>query len=176
MLVGNLPSDFMWLLEREFIAQLAQAEGAGSTARWHWSQMERFRSITAEIFSNRTCFSCIRRAPYRAFPCGHSVCRSCIRLFFLRPNEESRANQAHLCHQCGCGVPLSDKSLIPHTAKPSVLSIDGGGIRGIGPLMILKAIKDEVGILGHEPQDNFDVKVGTSSGKCSIVQAKFQNQ
>ncbi|MBX7240131.1 MAG: patatin-like phospholipase family protein [Bacteroidia bacterium] len=48
------------------------------------------------------------------------------------------------------------------TKKPfRILSIDGGGIRGIIPAMVIKAIEDETGKPMHEL---FDMIVGTSTG------------
>ena len=42
-----------------------------------------------------------------------------------------------------------------------ILSIDGGGIRGIIPAMVLAAIKEETGV---PTAKNFDLIAGTSTG------------
>jgi len=51
-----------------------------------------------------------------------------------------------------------------------LLSIDGGGSRGIIPLAYLDALQDALG-LPYPIQENFDFGIGTSSGLASFVSA-----
>ena len=56
--------------------------------------------------------------------------------------------------------------LVQHT--PRVLALDGGGIRGLSSLMILRDIMDEIGRKTNtenpKPCDYFDLISGTSTG------------
>lgn len=58
--------------------------------------------------------------------------------------------------------------LKPHSSNPSrklrLLSLDGGGVRGIGTLYILKHIMAISGAEGSKPCDYFDMIAGTSTG------------
>uniref|UniRef100_A0A0B7KPB2 PNPLA domain-containing protein n=1 Tax=Bionectria ochroleuca TaxID=29856 RepID=A0A0B7KPB2_BIOOC len=52
---------------------------------------------------------------------------------------------------------------MPPTAAPRVLSLDGGGIRGLASLQFLQVLQDLVG-LPYPIQYHFDIVYGTSSG------------
>ena len=54
--------------------------------------------------------------------------------------------------------------LKPPTAGIRILSVDGGGIRGIVPLEFLSVLQDALG-QGCLVQDMFDLAFGTSAGK-----------
>ena len=54
--------------------------------------------------------------------------------------------------------------LKPPAAGINVLSIDGGGTRGIIPLQTLQILQDKIG-LPYPVQENFDFAFGTSSGE-----------
>lgn len=52
----------------------------------------------------------------------------------------------------------------PPTAAGCILTIDGGGVRGVIALECLDIIQNALGP-GCELQDLFDLAIGTSSGK-----------
>lgn len=54
--------------------------------------------------------------------------------------------------------------LKPRCAGVRVLTLDGGGIRGVVELALLQALADEAG-LGVPIRDYFDLIMGTSTGK-----------
>ncbi|KAI9676515.1 MAG: hypothetical protein M1817_000673 [Caeruleum heppii] len=97
-----------------------------------------------QLKTNRTCLFCLRRKPEHTMSCGHSICDTCVKIF----------GQAILAR------------LVPPTARPRVLSIDGGGARGIVPLQFLKLLQQSVKI---PIQDFFDVTFGTSSGGLIVL-------
>ena len=69
----------------------------------------------------------------------------------------------HHCFLCGLetsGVTVKGK---PPTATPRLLSIDGGGVRGIITLIVLQALEELVG-LPYPVYGNFDFIFGTSAG------------
>jgi patatin-like phospholipase/acyl hydrolase len=63
--------------------------------------------------------------------------------------------------------------LPPLTAGYRILVLDGGGVRGINQLVVLRKIQEEVGLPVHL---FFDLAVGTSVGKRAFVPLKPFNQ
>ncbi|KAF2773221.1 hypothetical protein EJ03DRAFT_323724 [Teratosphaeria nubilosa] len=115
------------------------------------------------ICSHSTCFCCLMDVPEHPLPCGHVLCTACIKAY----GKQSKTSVSLPC------CPLhreATKWTMPAVVrfKPSgagvrVLSLDGGGIRGIVQLEVLRAI--EVSMGGHLPvQAFFDLIVGTGTG------------
>ena len=74
------------------------------------------------------------------------------------------------CILCGTHNPANPHQirLKPRCAGARILTLDGGGIRGIVELALVKAIEREVGI-GIEIGEMFDLVVGTSTGMIQIL-------
>ena len=53
---------------------------------------------------------------------------------------------------------------LPENAGVRVLTVDGGGVRGLGTLQYLKSLQERIG-LPYPVQENFDLAYGTSSGR-----------
>jgi len=53
---------------------------------------------------------------------------------------------------------------LPKTAGIRILTLDGGGVRGLATLIYLQLLQDRIG-LPYPVQENFDIVFGTSSGK-----------
>jgi hypothetical protein len=62
--------------------------------------------------------------------------------------------------------------LLPPTKRPTILVLDGGGIRGVVTLGFLKALEDQIGGT-RGLRDAFDLTLGTSAGKsvysCDVL-------
>ncbi|OBT56258.1 hypothetical protein VE04_05114 [Pseudogymnoascus sp. 24MN13] len=67
------------------------------------------------------------------------------------------------CFLCKSDTPGVNIKVRPPTATARLLSIDGGGARGIIPLVFLQALEERIG-LPYPVQGNFDFVFGTSSG------------
>lgn len=72
------------------------------------------------------------------------------------------------CLLCGVGDRIMGWPwkihLKPKSAGVRLLSLDGGGVRGVAELEILKRVETEIGL--HIPiTDFFDLIVGTNTGK-----------
>lgn len=114
-----------------------------------------------KIFSNGTCMCCLRRKPENVFTCGHAVCDICVRIFGKRlPNKKFHYKLEH-CLLCFSGS--LEITLKPPTAGVRILSIDGGGSRGVVPLEFLKILQNMIG-QNCPVQNLFDLAFGTSSG------------
>ncbi len=118
--------------------------------------------LLKQLKSNRTCFSCVRRMPENVLSCGHAFCDVCIRIF---GTPVSRSEYRYKLKECIlCGLGSITKTFKPPTASPRILSVDGGGVRGVVPLEFLKMLQSALGTT-CPIQDLFDLALGTSSGK-----------
>jgi patatin-like phospholipase/acyl hydrolase len=54
---------------------------------------------------------------------------------------------------------------MPPTAGLRVLCMDGGGVRGVQPLVYLKYLQSELSFFGGSIENMFDYVCGTSAGK-----------
>ncbi|RSL95848.1 hypothetical protein BHE90_009552 [Fusarium euwallaceae] len=148
-------------------AEIFQA--LGPSVDWHRKQLSRYKDLMKSIRLRETCLSCIRRRPQYGFPCGHLICRNCVRVFYPPSDSDPWQYRLETCHICSEPTPGLSVYLTPDTSQLRVLSVDGGGIRGSAPIGFLKSIQDEIGIPGYKVQRNFDVKIGTSSGALSVI-------
>lgn len=128
----------------------------------HQEVLFKFRDKWIELYSNKTCFACLARAPEHSLPCGHSLCDPCT---VMRGSSSSKNPWTFVIEVC----PLckSNKSTIiklkPPTAGVRILSIDGGGVRGITSITWLQELQSFLR-LPMPIQEHFDIAVGTSSG------------
>ncbi|KAF8847153.1 hypothetical protein BDZ45DRAFT_811773 [Acephala macrosclerotiorum] len=135
--------------------------------RLHKSVIGNFYRIigTAKGFRSHTvCFSCLMEIPLHPLPCGHILCTPCVKGL----GKAINSSDFSLDH---CPLDLSGDCwnyshiirFKPKLAGVRVLSLDGGGIRGIVELEVLHAIQEEIS--DQIPiQAFFDLIVGTSTG------------
>ncbi|KAL5696107.1 hypothetical protein EMGR_006627 [Emarellia grisea] len=140
-----------------------------STPSWeiHRRNLESQGKFWTHALSNKTCLVCLRRYPEHTPVCGHSICDTCTEVF---GEPCPHADNEYIIRQCVvCGVQGSlTVRLKPPTAAPRVLSIDGGGPRGVIPLENLEILQE---IIGPDLpiSDFFDLKVGSSSGGLIVL-------
>jgi hypothetical protein len=161
-----LPSGFIKLLENEFVKQVEAFARLSDTssATWHQEKLSEFKRDWLTIRSNDTCFVCLGGRPQYGLPCGHIVCDNCAWRFGAK--SDIWTFDVHHCFLCSLetsGVKIKAK---PPTATVRLLSIDGGGVRGIIPLVFLQVLEERLG-LPYPVQGNFHFTIGTSSGKSS---------
>lgn len=130
-------------------------------------RMHREHSDTwANIKSYKTCFSCLDGVPDHVLACGHAYCPWCVQeLGIPSVDRECAWTFAECCLCCRGGDDLNTYyiQLKPRCAGVRVLTLDGGGIRGVIELALLQAVAEEAG-LGVPVRDYFDLIVGTSTG------------
>ncbi|KAL8673858.1 MAG: hypothetical protein Q9168_001723 [Polycauliona sp. 1 TL-2023] len=120
----------------------------------------------AKVLTNRTCLYCLRRRPEDPLSCGHAVCETCIRIFGNPQTDIDHRYHIDACILCRSGT-LS-VILKPPTAGISIVSIDGGGVRGAIPLQFLSTLQETLGD-DCPIQDLFDLAFGTSSGGLIVL-------
>jgi predicted acylesterase/phospholipase RssA len=95
-------------------------------------------------------------------PCGHVLCTACVKLY----GSDHGDNELDLYH-----CPLESSAMFskwsvrlkPKNAGVRVLTLDGGGVRGIVELQVLQALQAAIGV-NIDIQKFFDLIVGTSTG------------
>lgn len=113
------------------------------------------------LVSHSTCFSCLMGAPQHALPCGHVLCTACLAAYGTQEKDAIEISS------CPMHVDTTFRSwkiyLKPEAAGVRVLTLDGGGVRAIVALEILRLIEQTWGNQ-MRIQDFFDLIVGTSTG------------
>jgi predicted acylesterase/phospholipase RssA len=116
--------------------------------------------------SHTACYCCLIATPEHALPCGHVLCTPCVQIFgkargrcFVEMTE-CPLHYDHIGGQFTTRWPLFIK---PPGAGIRILSLDGGGVRGIIELVILQQIQNNLGRL-LPIQVFFDLIIGTSTG------------
>ncbi|KAL3422514.1 hypothetical protein PVAG01_06670 [Phlyctema vagabunda] len=127
-----------------------------------------------KFVSHSTCFSCLRELPEHPLPCGHVLCSPCINAYGQKTSKtDIQLNYCPLHRWDTAYFPWKIR-IKPLHAGTRILSLDGGGVRGIVELEVLKAIETALG--GELPiQAFFDLIVGTSTGGIIALGLGVQN-
>ncbi|KAK8912409.1 Calcium-independent phospholipase A2-gamma [Metarhizium anisopliae] len=117
--------------------------------------------------SSDTCFVCLRRRPEYLLPCDHTLCRSCVKDFGDQCRKNPDRFTVSSCFLCGgaCAVVVLDR---PPTAGVGLLSLDGGGVRGIVQTEILRLLEERIG-LPIPVQEHFQLAAGVSAGGLNLI-------
>ncbi|KIW36756.1 hypothetical protein, variant [Exophiala oligosperma] len=143
--------------------------GAGTTSKTiHSNNLKSFKLRWKRMRSDDLCFVCLRRTPENNLPCGHAICENCVRVFGREDENERWVFGIQRCFLCDMVFRDVTVKLKPDTAGVNVLTIDGGGIKGVVPLLFLQVLQDRLG-LPIPIQDNFDMAFGTSSGGLIVL-------
>ena len=102
--------------------------------------------------------------PEKVVACGHALSDSCVKIFGTRLRTERNSYELSGCVLCGVEHQKAVFRFVPPTAGIRRLSVDGGGVKGIIPLMFLQHIDALLAPLGLPVQDYFDLVFGTSAG------------
>jgi hypothetical protein len=132
----------------------------------HRATLKSERSLWSTMFSNITCFFCLSNPPQQTLACGHSLCESCLRRFGTSNRKQGTItlSACDLCQRTSeHEVELWTFRLKPDAAGVRILSLDGGGVRGIISVTILQLLEEEIG-LDIPIHQFFDLIVGTSTG------------
>ena len=145
-----------------------------TAAELHADNMASFLTAWKSLKSNKTCFYCIRRAPEYKLSCSHAICEDCVQIYGSMVCDKTSHYHVSKCILCVHEGTLSAR-LKPVTAGCRLLSVDGGGVRGVVPLEFLNLLQQELGD-GLLLQSLIDEAFGTSSGKKSTMACDTTNQ
>ncbi|EMC97301.1 hypothetical protein BAUCODRAFT_87996 [Baudoinia panamericana UAMH 10762] len=125
--------------------------------RCHWSRVQ----------SNAFCSICVFRRPEHVLKCKHAVCDWCAMTFGWGSPREEYTYEIKTCLACNDSGDLLIR-LKPPTAGVRILSIDGGGVRGVVPLEFLRLVQGSIGE-NTRIQEYFDLGLGTSAGGLIVL-------
>lgn len=136
----------------------------------HYKELKCYKHYWKTVILPHMCFACLESVSRIFFPCKHGICDNCYRNL---TSSEQVSNTLLTC--CGfsscdtcpfCQTYLNDFEVIlpPPTASARILSLDGGGAKGIVSIKVLKSLERE---LGYDIPfyRYFDLFIGTSAGK-----------
>ena len=143
------------------------------------------RGQYSALKSNRICLYCLVQVAQHFPPCDHALCDLCAQKFGSVSMDTEYQFTLEQCFFC-CDMTSMVIDVLPPTMDPSILAIDGGGVRGVMPIQWLILIQE---YLDECPlQDVFDLDVSTSSGgltdfglrvlklpiqKCAVIFYRF---
>lgn len=117
--------------------------------------------------SNKTCFACLQSVPDHVMPCGHVYCEECVKEIGRASSDYESVivvSDCALCQETFRGGYLQLVRVRPRCAGVKILTLDGGGVRGIVELAILDRLGLRIG-LGVPITEMFDLIMGTSTGE-----------
>ncbi|KAI3326676.1 hypothetical protein HD806DRAFT_532313 [Xylariaceae sp. AK1471] len=131
-------SDYVLFNMETFFMQLVEGRSASSV---HQDVLARYAEEWRTIRSSRSCFICFMSTPQHFLSCGHSLCENCVQIFGRSESHDPWLFRLHRCKLCQAPVDLVVR-IRPPTAGHAILCIDGRGVRGIIPAIMLERIED----------------------------------
>ena len=122
-----------------------------------YRRINHIHSLTGSTFisSHTACFCCLFEQAEHPLPCGHVLCTRCVNTYGFRKSPgEVEINECPIDNLPGWTIYFK-----PKAAGVRVLTLDGGGIRGIVELEVLRQIERELDNIAI--QHFFDLIVGT---------------
>lgn len=160
-----LPSGFVQAVSEQLRKCFEDFAAGTPSMTVHHNNLKKFKLRWKRVRSDDTCLVCLRRTPENNnLPCGHAVCENCPRVFGHPDQNDRWAFDIRRCFLCDMALRDVTVKVKPDTAGVNVLTIDGGGVKGIVPLLFLQILQDRMG-LPIPVQDNFEISFGTSSGR-----------
>jgi len=148
---------------QQYFHDALQSRATKATAEIHRQVLKRFRQWN-NIRSKELCLVCLRRTPQYDLPCGHCVCENCVIVFGKSSPQDPWLFNIDECFLCELPTPNTTIRVHQPTAGVSVLCFDGGGVRGMLPLLFLKLLQERIN-LPIPVQRFFKAVFGVSSGK-----------
>ncbi len=153
-----------FMLEETLAAQFRAVEtNMQSSALLRAEGLKLDSKYLKQLRTHLTCLNCLRRRPEHVLSCGHAICDICLQIFGSNLEGQESCFRVNECAICSQEVSVIGR-VKPVTAGPRILSIDGGGTRGVVPLEFLRLLQNVIGP-ALPVQDLFDQAFGTSSGK-----------
>ncbi|KAF2103254.1 FabD/lysophospholipase-like protein [Rhizodiscina lignyota] len=160
----DIQEKFLSDLEHELERQLSELQSQQGRTALHYTKTLRHLNSEIPIPKSHELCSCLMRMPERDLSCGHSFCETCLQLIAQKCNMRRYHYTITGCPACGEEQKEPCFRLLPPTAGVRLLSIDGGGVRGVIPLMVLSSVEKSLSYLQCPLRDYFDLILGSSAG------------
>ncbi|KAL4888218.1 patatin-like phospholipase [Aspergillus ambiguus] len=139
--------EIVGLVEGQIVEQFDQLHRTGvSSSQSRKRQLQAQSGQLCSIRSNRICLLCLVFGSPAVGVEYRFTLASCLCCLYQRPLVVD---------------------VLPPTMNPTILAIDGGGVRGVIPLEYLNLIQEALG--SYPLRDLVDLGIGTSSGGLSII-------
>ncbi|KAL6151989.1 hypothetical protein ACJBU6_08881 [Exserohilum turcicum] len=148
---------------QDYVSDALKSKTLKFATESHKRVLQGKRSFWPQLQSRETCLVCLCRRPHIGLPCGHTVCENCVYVFGRRSSDDPCIYYIDQCFLCETNAKQKSVRIHPPTAGAGVLSMDGGGVRGILELIFLRLLEDRIG-LPIPVLRNFKVVFGTSTG------------
>jgi hypothetical protein len=149
-------------VEIEFASQFGQLTRISRSSVVRREILATRTPLYMSLKTNVTCLFCLLRGTDDMLPCGHAICNICERRF----GERARGAEYHFgvtsCIICRESFAFTVR-ILPPTKRPTILVLDGGGIRGVISLGYLRALEERQG--NRSLRELFDLTLATSVGK-----------
>ncbi|KAF3002269.1 hypothetical protein E8E15_000535 [Penicillium rubens] len=148
-----------------FAQHFVQLSAVKTSAAIRKETLHRLYRRWGGLRSTTTCWVCLCRPPEHMLPCEHAICDTCVVVF---GNPGSLGEYHFEVAQCPICDERSNVTVrqLPPTKHPVILSLDGGGVRGLIQLGLLRALERRIGIpIASLP----DLCAGTSVGALSAI-------
>lgn len=170
--VSAMSQTLLWRCEQLDHSDAAEVDSEVSIVMdMHLTQLDRvFRMFgpPGDIRSIASCFACLAQEAEHALPCGHTLCNGCTRAYGVTHEYTVSLQYCPMHPKDRRRDALAVITYRPPGAGIRVLSLDGGGIRGIVQLEVLRAIERALGDL-IPVQKFFDLILGTGTGGLNAV-------
>ncbi|KAK6502557.1 hypothetical protein TWF506_003137 [Arthrobotrys conoides] len=120
---------------------------------------------SSKFISHTACLVCLVHSPEHHLKCGHVICTPCLQTYGV---SETGCITIKNCpmHSYHNGQTYQSPQVFavkPPPAGVRILSIDGGGVRGLSQLIFLQCLENTLGF-NLQLTSFFDLVVGTSTG------------
>ncbi|XRM38736.1 hypothetical protein ABZX51_002133 [Aspergillus tubingensis] len=119
------------------------------------------------------CVFCLGRWAEHQTPCRHGICDTCVTMLGQRARGVEYHRDLAQCPLCQGALQLTVCQL-PPTKRPVVLALDGGGIRGMVTLGLLRALEQRLAGAITLPEIP-DLTAGTSVGSVIGTDQVYNN-
>lgn len=135
---------------------------ASTSVNMRRKQLESQSGQLCRLRSNLICLFCLLRTAQHILACGHTLCDRCAQVFGAPVAGLEYQFTVKGCLYCLYQRPLT-VDVLPPTMSPTILALDGGGVRGVIPLEFLLLVQEH--LRPCTVQDVVDLALGTSSGQ-----------